>query len=106
VSKIPCTLGENDYRIVVKVGMASDYPYNLEVSFSGGIYNTGNSFHDFKTIEEVIQSVLHQLDVGYECGVLTSVNLTMTSPTDEERDAVMRVWNEWQDEQKEVEDDE
>ena len=101
--KFPCTLGENDYRTVMKVGIISDYLYNLEVSFSGGIYNTGNSFHDFKTIEEVIQSVLYQLDVGYECGVLTSVNLTMTSPTNEERAEIMRVWNEWNTKESENE---
>lgn len=99
MSKMPCTLGENDYRIVVAAQQVYHEQW-LRLIYSGGKYFVHHG-RNINGLEDAFKSMLNTMQRGYEYCSETPVVITMTSPTDEERATIMRVWNEWQEQQKE-----
>ena len=70
-------------------------------------YNKMKTRNDwlFENIDDAVNHVLEIVGARWTPNVHSCHNLMMTSPTNKEREAIMRVWNEWQDKHKESENE-
>ena len=96
MSKFPATLGENDYRIVAAAQHVGFEAWHRLI-YVGGKYFIHHG-RDINGVADAFKSMLNTMQRSYERTCDTPIVITMTSPTDEERAEIMRVWNEWNEE--------
>ena len=106
--RFPSTLGETPYRTIIDFEIRNhDGSFLLGVmrnTDTGGYSLTGLT-QEFSSLSGGFLAVLRFLKMNLSGYAKSYAEINLVSPTDEEREEIMRVWNEWQDEQKESENE-